>query len=122
MYTRQAGLMLTGLSLCAVMAFPIRLSASEAKEQKSRSAAEVPPKDPEEAAAWAATLEDGNRKCEALRDVASAWARKDPEKAAAISQTCLSCGRCQVRCPMQIDTPAMMVAVKRLAEEGSPDA
>ena len=55
----------------------------------------------------------------------AAWAAtvsRDPEKAAAISQTCLSCGRCKVRCPMQIDTPAMMVAVKRLAEEGSPDA
>ncbi len=55
----------------------------------------------------------------------AAWAAtvsRDPEKAAAIAQTCLSCGRCQVRCPMQIDTPAMMVAVKRLAEEGRADA
>ena len=55
----------------------------------------------------------------------AAWAAtvsRDPEKAAAITQTCLSCGRCKVRCPMQIDTPAMMVAVKRLAEEGRADA
>ena len=47
---------------------------------------------------------------------------RDPEKAAAIAQTCLSCGRCKVRCPVQIDTPAMMVAVKRLAEEWDSDA
>jgi iron-sulfur cluster protein len=55
----------------------------------------------------------------------AAWAAtvsRDPEKAAAITQTCLSCGRCKVRCPMQIDTPAMMVAVKRLAEMGGDDA
>jgi len=55
----------------------------------------------------------------------AAWAAtvsRNPEKAAAIAQTCLSCGRCKVRCPMQIDTPAMMVAVKRLAEMGGPDA
>lgn len=55
----------------------------------------------------------------------AAWAAtvsRKPEKAAAIAQTCLSCGRCKVRCPMQIDTPAMMVAVKRLAEMGDADA
>ncbi len=55
----------------------------------------------------------------------AAWAAtvsRKPEKAAAIAQTCLSCGRCKVRCPMQIDTPAMMVAVKRLAEMGESDA
>jgi iron-sulfur cluster protein len=55
----------------------------------------------------------------------AAWAAtvsRNPEKATAIAQTCLSCGRCKVRCPMQIDTPAMMVAVKRLAEMGDADA
>ena len=49
----------------------------------------------------------------------AAWAAtvsRDPEKAAAIAHTCLSCGRCTVRCPMGIDTPEMMIAVKRLAE------
>lgn len=47
----------------------------------------------------------------------AAWAAtvsRDPEKAAAIAHTCLTCGRCQVRCPMQIDSPAMMIAVKKL--------
>ncbi|MBN1189124.1 MAG: lactate utilization protein [Dehalococcoidales bacterium] len=39
----------------------------------------------------------------------------DPEKAAAVAYTCLTCGRCKVRCPMQIDGPAMTVEVRRLA-------
>jgi iron-sulfur cluster protein len=36
------------------------------------------------------------------------------EKAAALAYTCLTCGRCKVRCPMQIDTPAMCVELRRL--------
>ena len=36
-----------------------------------------------------------------------------PEKAAALAYTCLTCGRCKVRCPMQIDTPAMCVELRR---------
>lgn len=36
-----------------------------------------------------------------------------PEKAAALAYTCLTCGRCKVRCPMQIDTPAMAVELRR---------
>ena len=51
-------------------------------------------------AVWAATISD------------------KPEKAAAIAYTCLTCGRCKVRCPMQIDGPAMSVEVRRLAAEG----
>ncbi len=39
---------------------------------------------------------------------------KKPEKAAALAYTCLTCGRCKVRCPMQIDTPAMCVELRRL--------
>ncbi|MCX6013564.1 MAG: 4Fe-4S dicluster domain-containing protein, partial [Chloroflexi bacterium] len=42
-----------------------------------------------------------------------------PEKAAALAYTCLTCGRCKVRCPVQIDGPAMSVEVRRLlAEDG----
>ncbi len=40
------------------------------------------------------------------------------EKAAAIAYTCLTCGRCKVRCPMEIDTPAMCVELRRLIAEG----
>jgi L-lactate dehydrogenase complex protein LldG len=39
---------------------------------------------------------------------------KNPEKGAALAYTCLTCGRCKVRCPMQIDGPAMTVAVRRM--------
>jgi L-lactate dehydrogenase complex protein LldG len=47
----------------------------------------------------------------------AAWAAtisKNPEKGAALAYTCLTCGRCKVRCPMQIDGPAMTVAVRRM--------
>ena len=40
------------------------------------------------------------------------------EKAASIAYTCLTCGRCKVRCPMEIDTPEMMVELRRLIAEG----
>ena len=43
---------------------------------------------------------------------------RNPEKAAAVAYTCLTCGRCKIRCPMQIDGPAMSVEVRRLAAEG----
>ncbi len=36
-----------------------------------------------------------------------------PEKAAALAYTCLTCGRCKVRCPMQIDTPAMCIELRK---------
>jgi L-lactate dehydrogenase complex protein LldG len=42
---------------------------------------------------------------------------KNPEKGAAIAYTCLTCGRCKVRCPMQIDGPAMSVGVRRLVAD-----
>jgi len=51
-------------------------------------------------AVWAATL-SGN-----------------PEKAAAVAYTCLTCRRCKVRCPVEIDGPAMTVEVRRLVTEG----
>jgi iron-sulfur cluster protein len=37
----------------------------------------------------------------------------NPEKAAAVAYTCLTCGRCKKRCPMEIDGPAMSVEVRR---------
>jgi L-lactate dehydrogenase complex protein LldG len=43
---------------------------------------------------------------------------KNPEKGAALAYTCLTCGRCKVRCPMQIDGPAMTVAVRRMFADG----
>ncbi len=41
------------------------------------------------------------------------------EKGAAMAYTCLTCGRCKVRCPMSIDTPAMIIALRRLIAEGN---
>jgi L-lactate dehydrogenase complex protein LldG len=37
-----------------------------------------------------------------------------PEKGAAMAYTCLICGRCKVRCPMNIDCPEMVVELRRL--------
>jgi len=39
------------------------------------------------------------------------------EKAAAIAYTCLTCGRCKVRCPMSIDTPAMCLELRKILAE-----
>ena len=53
--------------------------------------------------------------------VGAVWAAmisQNIEKAAAIAYTCLTCGRCKVRCPMQIDSPAMCVELRRLIAEG----
>jgi L-lactate dehydrogenase complex protein LldG len=56
--------------------------------------------------------------------VGAVWAQmvsKDAEKGAALAYTCLTCGRCKVKCPMQIDTPAMMIELrKRIAEGEQP--
>ena len=43
---------------------------------------------------------------------------KKPEKAAAIAYTCLTCGRCKVRCPMAIDGPALSIEVRRQMTQG----
>jgi L-lactate dehydrogenase complex protein LldG len=43
------------------------------------------------------------------------------EKAAALVYTCLACGRCQVRCPVSIDIPAMCIEVRRLLSD-QPDS
>jgi iron-sulfur cluster protein len=50
-------------------------------------------------AVWAATIND------------------NPEKGAAVAYTCLTCGRCKERCPMQIDGPAMAIEVRRKMTE-----
>jgi L-lactate dehydrogenase complex protein LldG len=36
------------------------------------------------------------------------------EKGAAMAYTCLTCGRCKVRCPMKIDVPAMVLELRKL--------
>ena len=36
------------------------------------------------------------------------------EKGVSMAYTCLTCGRCKVRCPMKIDTPEMIVELRRL--------
>jgi iron-sulfur cluster protein len=46
---------------------------------------------------------------------------RQPKKAAAVAYTCLTCGRCKIRCPMGIDGPAMSIEVRRLATEGEPN-
>jgi len=42
----------------------------------------------------------------------------DREKAAALAYTCLTCGRCKIRCPMKIDVPEMVVELRKLLVEG----
>jgi len=54
--------------------------------------------------------------------IGAIWAAmisRDIEKAAAIAYTCLTCGRCKIRCPMQIDAPEMVVELRRLIAEGT---
>jgi L-lactate dehydrogenase complex protein LldG len=43
----------------------------------------------------------------------------DVEKGAAVAYTCLTCGRCKVRCPMKIDTPEVVVELRRLLVDHS---
>ena len=57
----------------------------------------------------------------AFAGVGAVWAQmvtKDKEKGAALAYTCLTCGRCKVKCPMQIDTPSMIVELRKLIAEG----
>ncbi len=54
--------------------------------------------------------------------IGAVWAAmitENKEKAAALAYTCLTCGRCQTRCPMKIDTPEMVVELRRLLAEGA---
>jgi iron-sulfur cluster protein len=50
----------------------------------------------------------------------AAMITENKEKAAALAYTCLTCARCRVRCPVGIDTPEMMVALKKLMLEDTP--
>jgi iron-sulfur cluster protein len=56
--------------------------------------------------------------------IGAIWAaivNEDPEKAASIAYTCLTCGRCRERCPMKIDVPEMILELRKmLAEGGKP--
>jgi len=49
----------------------------------------------------------------------AAMITQDIEKAAAIAYTCLTCGRCKIRCPMNIDTPEMIVELRKSIAETS---
>ncbi len=52
--------------------------------------------------------------------VGAVWARmisRNTEKAAAMAYTCLTCGRCKTRCPMEIDTPTMCIELRKLIVE-----
>jgi iron-sulfur cluster protein len=55
--------------------------------------------------------------------IGAVWAAMisgDREKAAALAYTCLTCGRCKVRCPMKMDVPEMVVELRKLlVEEGA---
>jgi L-lactate dehydrogenase complex protein LldG len=44
----------------------------------------------------------------------AAMISKNIEKAASLAYTCLTCGRCKIRCPMEIDGPAMVVALRKI--------
>ncbi len=49
--------------------------------------------------------------------IGAVWAAMlsdNPEKGAALAYTCLTCGRCKVRCPVNIDTPELVVELRRL--------
>ncbi len=52
--------------------------------------------------------------------IGAVWAgiiTRNAEKAAALAYTCLTCGRCKIRCPMKIDVPEMVVEMRRLLGE-----
>ncbi len=48
--------------------------------------------------------------------IGAVWAGEitgDLEKASSMAYTCLTCGRCRVRCPMKIDVPEMVLALRK---------
>jgi iron-sulfur cluster protein len=54
--------------------------------------------------------------------IGAVWAaiiNKDPERAASIAYTCLTCGRCKERCPVKIDVPEMIIELRKILAEGS---
>ncbi len=53
--------------------------------------------------------------------VGAVWAAmisQNIEKAASLAYTCLTCGRCKIRCPMKIDVPEMIVELRKLIAQG----
>jgi L-lactate dehydrogenase complex protein LldG len=49
--------------------------------------------------------------------IGAVWATmvtQDREKGASLAYTCLTCGRCKIRCPMKIDVPEMIIELRRL--------
>lgn len=53
--------------------------------------------------------------------IGAVWAKevtKNIGKASSMAYTCLTCGRCKVRCPMKIDVPEMILAMRRSLTEG----
>ena len=53
--------------------------------------------------------------------IGAVWAyllSHNEEKGAAMAYTCLTCGRCKVRCPMKIDVPEMIVELRKLIADG----
>ncbi len=53
--------------------------------------------------------------------IGAVWAKevtKNLEKASSMAYTCLTCGRCKVRCPMKIDVPEMILELRRSMAEG----
>ena len=63
----------------------------------------------------------GDKYFAGLGAVWAAMITNDMEKAAAIAYTCLACGRCKVRCPMSIDTPEMIIELRKLITKTSKD-
>jgi len=49
----------------------------------------------------------------------TAFVTGDFSKAAPLTYSCLSCGRCKVRCPMEIDAPQMCLELRKRIVEGS---
>jgi len=53
--------------------------------------------------------------------IGAIWAAmisQNTEKAASIAYTCLTCGRCKIRCPMEIDAPAMVIELRKILADG----
>ena len=52
--------------------------------------------------------------------IGAVWAAevtRNMEKATSMAYTCLTCGRCKVRCPMKIDVPEMILALRKAIAE-----
>ncbi|MFC1871930.1 LUD domain-containing protein [Chloroflexota bacterium] len=61
----------------------------------------------------------GDRYFAGIGAVWAALLTGNKEKGAAMAYTCLTCGRCKTRCPMKIDTPEMMIELKRMLTQDS---